>query len=118
MRRGDSARYYDRAHPWMNAALIELRSGARFRIGRKRRSGHHHIGRSQSLAFGSFHIISGSLVEGRDDTTAERRDFSEGVHFTAVILRGNGLADSDRQISRHELPRGDAVWRAHIGIEL
>ena len=102
----------------MDAALIELGSGFRFRVGRDRCPRHNHIGRRQCLAFGSFDIISRSLVERRDDAAAERRNFGEGVNLTAVVRRGDGLTDSDRQIGRRELPRGDLLRRVQLAVEL
>ena len=98
----------------MDAALIELRPSARFRIGCECCTGHNHIGCSQCLAFVSFHRISGCLIEARHNAAAELRDFSERVHFAAIVRCGDGLANPDRQIWRDELPCRNPVCRVQL----
>jgi len=106
------------AHPRVNAALVQVRAGARLSVGPERAARRDAIRVGDVFAFGRLSRVSGCAVQGWNNAAAELCDFCERMDFAAIVGRGDRSPDRQAQRRRIKAPGGHSVVRRELGGEL
>lgn len=88
----------------MDAALIKLGTSLRRRVRGKLSAGGNLISGTQLRALRCLGRITRGLVQRRNNTATELRDFGESVNLTAIVRGGDFLAYGNSQLRWEELP--------------
>ena len=95
-----------------------VRASGRLGIGPERAARRDAIRIGDVFAFGRLSRVSGCGVQCRNNPTAELCDFCEGMHFAAIVGRGDRSPDRQAQRRRVKAPRGHRLVSNSTGLRI